>query len=269
VYIFYSFLFFFTLGFKLYSSPLASLVAILINYIQIVFSNRLTMLKMIWKERQSTIIDYYEEIFPYHWRIAVSWISGYFIFQLFNPVLFAISGPIVAGQMGMTIQALNGIAALSMSWISTKVPLFSGLISKQCFGELNIQFNRALKSLSFVNIVLLTVFVVVIVFLGQFFPVLRNRFIPTFPLICLSLTVLVNQIIGAWAIYMRCHKQEPVLLQAIVSAIYCTFSTLVFGHFFGLYGIVIGYFAWSILSLFWVRNIFISKKKQWHTVAIP
>ena len=37
---------------------------------------------------------------------------GYFIFQLFNPVLFATEGAVVAGQMGMTLAALNGIKHL-------------------------------------------------------------------------------------------------------------------------------------------------------------
>jgi len=37
-------------------------------------------------------IHWMKEVWPFQWRIAVSWLSGYFIFQLYNPVLFAYRG---------------------------------------------------------------------------------------------------------------------------------------------------------------------------------
>src|SRR5207245_2385725 len=42
------------------------------------------------------------DVLPMQWRIALSWISGYFMFSLFTPVLFHYQGSLVAGQMGMT-----------------------------------------------------------------------------------------------------------------------------------------------------------------------
>ena len=56
-----------------------------------------------------------QEIFPFQWKIALSWISGYLIFQLFNPVLFATEGSKIAGQMGMTMVAISGISSISIS----------------------------------------------------------------------------------------------------------------------------------------------------------
>ena len=32
--------------------------------------------------------------FPFQWRIAVSWIAGYFSLYLFTPVTFGVYGPI-------------------------------------------------------------------------------------------------------------------------------------------------------------------------------
>ncbi len=48
-------------------------------------------------------IRWAEEVWPFQWKIAVSWFCGYFIFWLFNPVLFAYRGPVEAGQMGMSL----------------------------------------------------------------------------------------------------------------------------------------------------------------------
>jgi O-antigen/teichoic acid export membrane protein len=257
---------FFVLGFGLYSSALSSLLSILINYGQILLSKKRKLLVSIWQETLTDKIDYYSEIFPYQWRIAVSWISGFFIFQLFNPVLFATEGSVVAGQMGMTLQALTGIGALGMSWITTKTPLFSNLISKKLYNQLDFEFRKTLKSLIIVITALLVIFVISIISFNDFIPKLRMRFLPTFALICLALAVLLNQIINALAIYMRCHKKEPLLLQSVVSAIYCTISTLLFGKIWGLNGIVTSYFVWIIISLFWINEIFKKKKVEWHTI---
>ena len=90
-------------------------------------------------------VNYKIEIFPMQWKIAISWVGGYFIFQLFNPVLFATEGPIVAGQMGMTLSILNAVLALSYAWVSTKVPVFSGFIARREFFKLDKLFNSTFK----------------------------------------------------------------------------------------------------------------------------
>jgi len=61
-------------------------------------------------------------------------------------------GPVVAGQMGMTLAALNGILSLSLAWITTKVPLFSGLIAQENYSKLDYIFNKTLKQSSLINL---------------------------------------------------------------------------------------------------------------------
>lgn len=102
-------------------------------------------------------MQYMQEIFPYQWKIALSWISGYFIFQLFNPVLFATEGAVVAGQIGMTLAALNGIQALSLSWLNTKIPLYSQLIALKDYKQLDNTFNQTLIQMTSVCFFLLCI----------------------------------------------------------------------------------------------------------------
>lgn len=260
---------FFMLGFKLYSGALASLIAILVNYIQICFSGRLAKLKLIWKLKSDWVINYMKEIFPLQWKIALSWVSGYFIFQLFNPVLFATEGPVVAGQMGMTLQALNGISSISMSWISTKVPVFSGFIARKQYDLLDQMFNKTLKSLLIVNLFLIFILLTVVVSLNILSISYSQRFLPIFPTIVLSLTCFFNQFVFSWATYLRCHKSEPFLIQSIVVAVLASISTLFLGKQFGLMGIVMGYgFIMLTVSFFWAYSIFTKKKREWHLPVV-
>jgi O-antigen/teichoic acid export membrane protein len=258
---------FFSLGFKLYSSALASLLSIIINYLQVVFSRRKDILLLIWKQKTEWKIDYFKEIFPYQWRIAVSWISGYFIYQFFNPVLFATEGAVVAGQMGLTIQILNGVNAIVMSWVTTKIPLFSNLVSVKNYAELDYTFNSTLKRVSVLYIGFLIGFIMCVWLLKQFQLPYFNRFLPLMPTVMMSVIFFMNQIIFSWATYIRCHKVEPYLMFSIISAVLTSLSTVFLGKYFGLNGIVTGYFFITIASFILSYSIFKKNKTLLHAVS--
>lgn len=250
---------------SLFALGVASLVSFLILSGSIVFTYRKTLLLFIYKSEGKSKVDYWKEIFPYQWKIALSWVSGYFIFQLFNPVLFATEGAVVAGKMGMTLQALNGISGLSMSWITTKVPLMSSLIAEKNYKQLDNVFDETVLQLSGVTFLLIAFFIIGVLGLNYFKIFLGQRFLPTFPLILLCLVTFVNQFVFSWATYLRCHKQEPFLINSIVGGILCALSTILLGKYFRLNGVVYGY---SVISLFiglpWAYLIFYRKKKAWH-----
>lgn len=258
---------FFSLGFKLYAAGLASLCAIGVNYFQIIFSHKIKVLKIIWASNGDFSINYFKEIFPFQWRIAVSWISGYFIFQLFNPVLFATEGAVVAGQMGMTLAALNGVLSLSLSWINTKIPLFSRLIAKKEFLNLDLIFNNTVTQSSIVTAILLLLLIIVISSLKFLKVPIGLRFLNTLPLILLCLSTLVSQYVYALATYLRCHKQEPFLIQSLVMGLLTALSTFVLGNKYGVMGITLGYCILTVsITLTWSIIIFNRKKILWHKV---
>lgn len=256
---------FLSLGLKLFSSPLAATFAAIIPPVTIYFSSTKELFKNIWKELREWKVDYKQEIFPYQWRIALSWMSGYLIFQLFNPVAFATEGAKVAGQMGMTLAALNGVLTLSMSWINTKVPVFSYYIAKKDYIYLDVIFNKAVVQATLICFVCLFM-LNILVFSFQYFGwSIGDRFLSSVLVLLLSLATLISQFVAALATYLRCHKQEPFLVNSIVGGIVIGGSTLLFGNLIGIKGIVIGYtMSTIVIGLFWGSYIFVSKKREWH-----
>lgn len=256
-------------GAKLYVSGINWLIGIMLVVSLIVRGPFRKILISIWNIEITERIDYRKEIFPYQWKIALSWISGYFIFQLFNPVLFATEGAIVAGQMGMTLTVLNGITSLSMSWMSTKVPLFSNLIALGKFSELDVIFNKTLKQSTLINCFALVVMFSGIFLIrnfhlligGQYF---GNRFLGYWPLLFMMIPIFLNQFITSWATYLRCHKKEPFLVISIVGGVLSGFSTLLFGKYLGVIGVTGGYCLISLIILLWAYQIYKSKKSLWH-----
>ena len=45
------------------------------------------------------------EIWPFQWKIGVSWLSGFLIFRVFAPIILLEKGPVAAGQFGLAIRA--------------------------------------------------------------------------------------------------------------------------------------------------------------------
>lgn len=257
------------IGAKLYVAGINWLIGIFLIMALLFLGNLGKLLLNIWNRPLTDKVNYRREIFPYQWKIALSWISGYFIFQLFNPVLFATEGAVIAGQMGMTLTALNGIQSLSLSWMTTKVPLYSGLIARKDYYQLDTIFNRTLKQSLFINgsmLVLMFILVWTIrhchIIIGSMD--LGNRFLPYLPMFLMMIPVFINQFISSWATYLRCHKQEPFLIYSISAGIACCLSTLLLGKWFGVLGVTGGYCFITIALMPWGYWIYKTKKYEWH-----
>lgn len=256
-------------GFKLYVVGISTILSALIWNFYVSKTSMQRILINLWKEKITVRVQYMQEIFPYQWKIALSWISGYFIFQLFNPVLFATEGAVVAGQMGMTLAALNGIQALSLSWLNTKIPLYSRLIALQDYKQLDKTFNQTLKQMTSVCFTLLCIMIIGIwsirylnIYIGEI--PLGNRFLDYIPMLLMMIPLFINQYVTSWATYLRCHKKEPFLVNSICIGMACCLSTFILGKYFGLYGVTGGYCVITIAFLPWEYNIYKTKKHQWH-----
>lgn len=253
-------------GFKLYVTGIGYLINAIIWIIYVYRHGLYKILLNLWRVQIVERVSYLKEIFPYQWRIALSWVSGYFIFQLFNPVLFATEGAVVAGQMGMTMHALNALMALTQSWINTKVPRLSAFIAQKNYKDLDSLFYTTMKKMLGIGTFLMLAFIFVVYGIQhiEMFTRFGERFLPIIPLILMCWSCWTMFPINCWATYLRCHKKEPLLLSSVVVAILCCISTLLGGNLYGLYGIVIGFALLRFVSLTWIYSIFKKKKYEWH-----
>jgi hypothetical protein len=210
-------------------------------------------------------ISWRNEIFPLQWRIALSWLSGYFIFFLFTPVLFKFYGPVVAGQMGMSLSITSAITGLAISWISTKSSTFCDLIAQKKYKELDKKFFPALWQSSAVAAIGGLALLGLILFLRKMHHPMGQRFIEVTPLALLCTVTVVNVYVYGLSVYLRAHKQEPFLLLSIVNGILICLSTFLLGRTYGVNGMMIGYLVINtIVGVGYGNFIFITKRKEWH-----
>lgn len=257
------------LGLNLYCAGISCIISVGLWQILVDKEGLTKLILNLYKIRVNERVAYLKEIFPFQWKIALSWVSGYFIFQLFNPVLFATDGAIVAGQMGMTLQGLNAIEAFSYSWIGTKIPRFSGLIALKNYEELDSLFSKTKRQMVAVCSFLLAVFFLFVFILKETkFEIMGNiigdRFLDYLPMALMVFPVFLMQFTNCWATYLRCHKEEPFLYNSIVTGVLCLLSTFFLGRKFGIYGVTVGYCTIQTVLFPWGYYLYKTYKRKWH-----
>lgn len=201
-------------------------------------------------------MSWFREIFPFQWRIALSWISGYFIFSFFTPVVFRHQGAVEAGQLGMTLSIFSSLSALGMSWVSAKVPDFSMLIAKGKRTELNRLFLSVTQRSFIFTSFTCALFIVVFTILREFDFAIAQRLSSLSVMICLMIVTLSNIVIFSAAAYMRAHKEEPMLWNSVTMGIAVLCSVWVFSKV-SVFAIMLSYAALVLLvALPWTLLLF-------------
>lgn len=251
------------LGGKLMSSFTISAITLAISLAWLGWKRRAFFLDLWALDPRLSPVSWRQEVWPLQWRIAVSWISGYLIFQLFNPAALAFSGAAEAGKMGLSIVGVGAVSSVASVWMETKIAPFGSLIAAEKWQELDAVFFAALWRSLFVIVgggVLLWIFVFALHHLH--YPI-AGRFLPPFPLALIIGASIVNHIVGAEAIYLRAFKREPFLGLSVISAILMLLSIYFLGRNFGVNGMMIGYFIISCIGLGGGTWIFRQKRRLW------
>jgi hypothetical protein len=262
----------FALNANLFAAAIPNLIGVIVisNWLFRKYSHFL--LDLIYYSKQegnnelpSSTISWQKEIFPLQWKIAVSWLSGYFIFYLFTPILFIFYGAVTAGQMGMSLSLTSAITNLAVSWISTKSSPFGSLIAVKKYRELDQMFFPALWRSVGVSILGGILLLAVVFFLHQIKHPFTHRLVDLVPLSLLVLAGVCNVYITSLAIYLRAHKQEPFLTITIINGILTGLCTYFFGREYGIMGMTVGYLS-TIFFCFVIpgSSIFLNKRKVWH-----
>ena len=206
----------------------------------------------------SAPIQWAREVWPFQWRIAVSWTCSYFTLQVFIPILFALRGPVEAGQMGMSLSISGYISSLVLPWITTKATPFGRLIAARQFQGLDTLFLRALGQA-------LTVFAMIALaaacgaaMLSAIAPKLAARMV--------SPELFAVLVLAAGA---NCSfKREPFLVQSLVVATLTLLLAAPTGARWGSTGVALSYLAVSVgIGLPSALTIFLSARREYLAVG--
>ena len=209
-------------------------------------------------------IHWNREVWPFQWRIAVSWLCSNYAIQVFIPILFALRGPVEAGQMGMSLSITGYMIALVLPWISTKATPFGRMIAERKFQALDRLFLRTMGQALFAFGIIAVAACAGAAMLPAIAPRIAARMVTPQLFAVLALAAGANCIVQSMAILLRSFKNEPYLVQSIVVAS----MTLVLGaataHRWGNSGVSTGYlFATAGIGLPIALFIFLRARRTY------
>ena len=209
-------------------------------------------------------VSWRDEVWPMQWKIAISWASSYFMFQLFTPVLFRYHGSIAAGQMGMTLSVSNALLAGCATWMSSRSPEFGKMVARQEWGALDKLFYRVLMQSIVVVVTLSLAGWQTLRYLQAHYS-FGQRFIPANHAGMMFGAISVQIIIISFGVYLRAHKKEPFMWLSVACAVLQGTMTWVLGMRYSSLGVSAGFFAFNTLfTLPLSFYIWTKSKKAWH-----
>lgn len=253
------------LGGNIYALALAMLLSASSVFISIfgVFRKILSQLMIISKGFH---YNWKKEIVPLFIKYALSFSSGYFIFQIYTPLMHYFHGPVYSGKVGISLSLAMAVFNMGNIWIYTIIPRINMFISQKQWEELDILFiKRLLLSIGTYLFIILGVVIFLVFFRNIWIiPKIISRFLPTVSLIILFICYFFQLLINSWAVYLRGHKQEPYVIPSIVSAVWILIITFAAGKFMSPEWFFTGFLSSYVWGLPVCYIIYRKCKGKWH-----
>lgn len=181
------------------------------------------------------------ELLPVQRRLAISWISGYLVFNGSNPIVMALCGPEFAGRLGFGLALGAGAVSLASAWLNVRATIFGRLIRSRDYTRLDALFRKvAILTGLFLAAILSAILLLLPLLTGM--GLLKPDRIPhRMDLLWLFAGSAANYVTFALAIYLRAHKREPLVYLSLLNGMLFTGANVFVAPRLGLSSLCISY----------------------------
>jgi hypothetical protein len=184
-------------------------------------SNALVLTRLIQNEPQASIAAHKrwrEDILPFQWRLSLSWISGYFIYQLITPTVFKVVGPEQAGRFGLGLAICNSLLGLGAAWMNAIAPSLVHAIERKDWFTLNQMMDKHMLRSTLLLTVPLSIAIAAPTLAGEALPKVAERLPTTLDMTLLAASAMANHLVYAMATWLRAFRIERLLAPSLASA---------------------------------------------------
>jgi hypothetical protein len=247
-------------GMKLYSLSIALLISTMLTLGYVLFRYKNLFAFLIAYSKKG-LTQWGKEISPLFWKYALSWISGYLIFQVYSPLSFKFYGPEISGKIGLSITICMSILTMSNVWITVATPNFHRLASTKQWDIYESELIKVVWRCCLTFVMIIVSFYFALHYIDRYFPII-HRFLLGTPFLVLSIGIFFQVIINAIALYLRAEKEEPLFILSVVSALFVFFCTLVSINLLDYNYLFHGFTFSYILGLPWILYLLVKIRKR-------
>ena len=166
-----------------------------------------------------TGFNWRRDLWPFQWRIGLSALAGFLVFQAMNPLVLAAQGAAAAGRLGIGLAVMNMLLLLCTAWPLSQAARFAGLLAQRQAGRVSERLNRTLwPSLSLAGLMALGAWGAVAALL-HIFAGLAERLPDLLTLALLLLAGLAHQATACLAVVLRAERLEPLLRLSVFGGV--------------------------------------------------
>lgn len=220
-------------------------------------------LKQLLQIRINCYIPWWKEFVPLLGKYAVSWISGYFAAQIYNPLTFSLYGATAAGKVGYSLSLIQAIYTVANVWSLISMPKYNMHVEKKEWGNMDKLLIRNILY-SALMYVLAIIALSITIFIPPLEKILWTRVLPFKSVIVLSFSYFIAMIIYAMSVYLRAHKKEPFMIISIISGVLSALLTFLLTRLWGLSYIFVGLMISEMIVLPLGVYILSDCRKKWH-----
>ncbi|MCE7639649.1 hypothetical protein LZT07_20270 [Vibrio fluvialis] len=185
--------------------------------------------------------DLNKELWSMQKKIAISWISGFFMTKLFSPMLFKFEGAETAGVYGLSMVVISNLYIVGVTFVNTKSPLFGSLISKNDYITLKEKFRKSISMAISIYVFGAIVLFICLRVLDTYFYEYRTRFLSDLDFVILLFAIFSNVIIASLQTFLRAFKDDPLVKLNLVNGLLNAAGGFIAIYFSGLSGLISWY----------------------------
>lgn len=210
-------------------------------------------------EHKQSLKSFVKSISQLQYRLSISFFSNYIGTQAFVPIMFSLGYVELAGKFGLTLQVLNALSGLAITWVNSKLALFGTSVAKGQLVEMKMEFDRLLWFSLGILFLLLLIFWCVFSYLLMIKSVFLNRILPANYLAMITIAVFANHVYSCINVYLLSFKKDTLFILNVYKIL---FFIIGFGVLFIISlesGFIYLYFLSSLVMSFF-GSVFVFNK---------
>lgn len=204
-----------------------------------------------------------DEMWPFQWRIGLSSLSGFLIFRATTIVILSEQGPVIAGQYGFALAAMNMVLAVTTSWPNSQAAILGQLLS---MGKPLTAIADAQKTLKRSSLFALVSAVGVWGLFGLAASAgldISRRMTDLSTLAVILITGVIHHVVCCQAVLLRAQVKEPLLAISVIGGIVNIIGAFVAARFGPPLLIALSALTCALIGIGVSTHLFVAQCKEW------